>query len=82
MARFQSVGCFVIGSVKYRAGTIFASDAGSAIGTDVVWPGGLDSSKMSPALVPLDGTATTMKGASRFANTPVATIDGANSIHG
>ena len=82
MARFRSVGCFVFGSVKYRAGTVFASDSGSALAGDVVPPGGLTSAQMSPAFVPLDGTASTMMAGSRFANTPTTTIDGANSVHG
>ena len=74
MARFRSVGCFVFGPVKYRAGTIFVSDAGSALAGDVVPPGGLDSSKLSPNLVPIDGGGTTMMNASRFVGVPPSTV--------
>jgi hypothetical protein len=82
IARFRSVGCFIIGARKYPAGTTFADTVGNAIGNDVVWPGGLDSSKMSPALVPLDGGATTMMNGSRFSGVATRTIDGAHSIGG
>jgi hypothetical protein len=82
MARFRSVGCFVIGARKFKAGTIFADTVGNALAGDEVWPGGLTSAQMSPSLVPLDGTASTMMAGSRFANTPTTTIDGANSVHG
>lgn len=80
MARFRATGAVVIGSVKYKAGTVFADTVGSALAGDVVWPGGLNSTKMSPNLVPLDAAATSMVAGSRFANTQAITIDGANSI--
>jgi hypothetical protein len=79
MARFGSTVAFVVNHKRYQAGTTYADTPANAIGNDVVWVG-LSTSSMAPGLVPLDGTATTMKGASRFANTPIPTIDGANSI--
>lgn len=82
MARFRSVGCFVIGARKYKAGQTFADSAGNALAGDEVWPGGLTSAQMSPALVPLDGAATTMMNGSRFVGVAAPTIDGAHSIGG
>jgi hypothetical protein len=83
MARFRATGATVHGAVKYKAGTVFADTVGNALAGDVVWPGGgLDTSKMSPNLVPLDGAATTMMGNSRFAGVTPWPIDGAHSIGG
>jgi hypothetical protein len=82
MARFRATGAVVIGSVKYRAGQVFADTVGNALAGDVVWPGGLDTGKMSPNFVPLDGTATIMMANSRFAGVVPWGIDGAHSVHG
>jgi hypothetical protein len=80
MARFRATGAFVIGDKKYPAGTVFADAAGSALAGDVVWLGGLNSSKLSPGLVPLDAGAQAMMAASRFAGEASWRTDGANSI--
>ena len=79
MARFGSTVAFVIGHTKYRAGTTYADTSVNALPGDVVWVG-LSSSKMSPGLIPLDGSATSMKNASVYAGSRVPLIDGANSI--
>jgi hypothetical protein len=83
MARFRSIAAFVIGHARYKAGTTFADTQGNAVAGDVIWAGcGLFGS-MSPALVPLDGAATTVKNASVFANYAVpCTISGVNSVEG
>jgi hypothetical protein len=83
MARFRSVAAFVIGHARYKAGTTFADTSGNAVAGDVVWASMGSSASMSPALVPLDGAATTIKNGSVFANSPVpGTISGVNSIDG
>lgn len=80
MARFQTTAAFVMNHKSYKAGTIFADTQGNALAGDIVWIGTLNAAAMSPHLQPLDAGATTVKAASRFANSPVPTIDGVNSI--
>jgi hypothetical protein len=79
MARFRATGAVVIGAVKYEAGTTFADAAGSVQPGDVLWLG-LDKTKMSPNLVPLDAGAQSIMNASRFAGEPPWGSDGAGSI--
>jgi hypothetical protein len=79
MARFGSTVAFVVAGRKYKAGQTYADTVGSALVGDVVWVG-LDSTKMSPGLIPLDAGATSMIAGSRFAGTQSYRIDGANSI--
>ena len=79
MARFRANGAFVIGAVKYPAGTVFA-DASYAQAGDVVVPGGLTIKMLSPALVPLDDGARALYAASRFRGEPPWPADGASSI--
>jgi hypothetical protein len=79
MARFGSTVAFFIGHRKYRAGQTYADTKANAQVGDVVWTG-LDSTKMSPGLIPLDAGATAMMAGSRFANVQTPRIDGANSI--
>jgi hypothetical protein len=83
MARFRSSAAFVIGHARYKAGTTYADTVGNALAGDVVWASCGSSASMSPALIPLDGAATTIKNGSVFAGsvTP-ATISGVNSIDG
>jgi hypothetical protein len=81
MARFQSRVAFVVAGKRYKAGTIYADTVGNALAGDVVWAG-MSSSTMSPGLIALDGTATTMKGASPSSGLDVARPDGVNSIDG
>jgi hypothetical protein len=81
MARFRAQGAFVVNHIRYKAGQTFADTVGNAQAGDVVWAAVGSSSGMSPLLVPLDASATTVKNASRFANEPVpCTITGVNSI--
>ena len=80
MARFGSTVAFVVGGKRYKAGQTYCDTKANQVGNDVVWAG-MISVTMSPGLVPLDGTATTMKGGSVFAG-KTTQIDGANSIEG
>jgi hypothetical protein len=79
MARFRCTGAVVMGAVKYPAGTIFVDARGEAQPGDVWWEG-LDASKLSPNLVPLDALAVQMMGMSRFAGEPPWPASGAGSI--
>jgi hypothetical protein len=83
MARFGSTVAFVLNvngqHIKYKAGQTYADTKGNAIGSDVVWPDVANSASISPGLVPLDGTATTIYNASRFTGKSTR-IDGANSV--
>jgi hypothetical protein len=79
MARFGSTVAFVIGDRKYRAGQTYADTGASALPGDVVWVG-LNSTKLSPGLIPLDAGAVSMKAASVFAGIDFPRPDGANSI--
>jgi hypothetical protein len=79
MARFGSTASFVVNHKRYKAGQIYADTKANAVGSDVVWTG-MSSATMSPGLVPLDASATTMYNASRFAGVSPPTIDGVNSI--
>ena len=72
---------FVVGHVRYKAGTMFADSAANAVAGDVIWTG-MSSTTMSPGLIPIDGAATTMKNASPFAGNNFARPDGVNSIAG
>lgn len=80
MARFRATGAVIIADREYRAGQTFADGPGSVLPGDILWPGGLDSSKMSPNLVPLDAGAIGMMAASRFANEVPWPSCGASSI--
>jgi hypothetical protein len=79
MARFQSTAAFVVAGRRYKAGIIYADTVGSALAGDVVWVG-LDSTKMSPGLIPLDAGAASMKAASVFSGIDWPRPDGANSV--
>ena len=80
MARFGSTVAFVVGGHRYKAGTTFCDTKANQLAGDVIWAG-MSTTSMSPGLVPLDGTATTMKAGSVFAG-KTTNIDGANSISG
>jgi hypothetical protein len=67
--------------MRYEAGTTFADTKANALAGDIIWLG-LSSTKMSPGLIPLDGTAVAMKGASVFSGIDIPRPDGANSIEG
>jgi len=81
MARFGSTVAFVVNHVRYKAGQTYADTKGNAIGNDVVWASIASSASMSPGLVPLDGSATTIHNGSRFAGQSYR-IDGVNSVGG
>lgn len=80
MARFGSTVAFVVGGKRYKAGQTYCDTKANQVAGDVIWAG-MSSSTMSPGLVPLDGSATTMKGASVHSG-KTTRIDGANSIEG
>jgi hypothetical protein len=79
MARFRSTAAFVVAGRRYKAGQTYADAPGSVQAGDVLWVG-LDSSKMSPALIPLDAGAVSMKAASVFSGIDYPRPDGANSV--
>jgi len=81
MARWQGLAAFVIGNRKYKAGQTYADTTGNAQAGDVVYAPFGTAGGISPMLVPLDASATSLKNASRFAGQAVpCTITGANSI--
>jgi hypothetical protein len=80
MARFRSVRAFHRGQYKWRAGLTFADSQANAQPGDIVltW---LLSSSLPQGLVPLDGSGTTMKNSSAYANEIIpASITGVDSI--
>lgn len=83
MARFRSIGCIVIGAVKYPPGQVFADGPGSALPGDVVWspyPPGLTKDNVGLNLAPLDAGARSIVANSRFANEVPWPTCGASSI--
>jgi hypothetical protein len=81
MARFGSTQAFALdGHRRYKAGQTYADTVPNAIAGDVVWPAVGSAAGMSPGLVPLDASATTIMNASRFGGVPTLRIDGVNSI--
>jgi hypothetical protein len=80
MARFQLTKAFFLGTTRYRAGTTVADTVGNALPGDIVWTA-LSAATMPHFFSPIDGAATTMKAASRFASVPNGTaISGVDSI--
>jgi len=79
MARFGSTVAFVVGGKRHKAGQTYADTKANALAGDVIWAG-MSSSTMSPGLIPLDGSATSMKAASVYNGVQTNLIDGANSI--
>jgi hypothetical protein len=80
MARFYLMEAHVYGQVRLKAGTTIADTAGNAIAGDKVVTT-LSAATVTPGMKPLDAAATSMKGSSAYANTPVsATIPGNMSI--
>jgi hypothetical protein len=62
MARWRSLGAFVIGNRKYRAGQTYADTAVNALAGDVVYAQFGTSAGLSPLLVPLDSSAIALMG--------------------
>jgi hypothetical protein len=85
MARFRSTQSFYVDGAavgKVQAGRTIADSQANAQPGDVVWVG-LNSQSLPAGMVPLDSSATTMRNASQWANTPIsATILGVDSIGG
>lgn len=81
MARFRLASAHVIDGRKLKIGSTIADTQGNAVAGDYVWSG-LNAASLSYGLIPLDGAATTMLNASRFAGGPARISDGVNSIDG
>jgi hypothetical protein len=79
MARFGSTVAFVVDGKRHRAGMTYCDSKANQLAGDIIWTG-LSSSTMSPGLIPLDGSAVSMKAASVYSGVQTNLIDGANSI--
>jgi hypothetical protein len=79
MARFGSTVSFVVEGKRHKAGTTYCDTKANQLAGDIIWAG-MSSATMSPGLIPLDGTATSMKAASVYSGKQINLIDGANSI--
>jgi len=82
MARFRLTQSIFVKDTKYHGGEVVTDIQPPSVATDRVWLG-LSSATMAPGMVPLDGSATSMKAASAFANENVPNaILGVHSIDG
>jgi hypothetical protein len=80
MARFNLTAAHVFGATRVKAGRNIADTQGNAQPGDFVFTG-LSSSTVTADMVPLDGAATTMKNASRYASVAAKSyITGVDSI--
>jgi hypothetical protein len=79
MARFGSTVAFVVDGKRHKAGQTYCDSKANQLAGDIIWTG-MSSSTMSPGLVPLDGSAVSMKAASVYSGVQTNLIDGANSI--
>jgi hypothetical protein len=80
MARFYLMSAHVYGAVRLKAGTTIADTAGNALPGDKVITT-LSSTTVTPAMKPLDASATSMMNASPYSPSSVpCTITGAASI--
>jgi hypothetical protein len=79
MARFRLQQAFHFGSVRVRAGGTLADSQANAVGNDAVYTG-LNANSVPYGAVPLDGSATTMFNASRWAGTSPPQPSGVQSI--
>jgi len=80
VSRFQLTQAIALPQARFKAGDIVTDVQPAAVAGDRYWPG-LSAATMGPGMVPLDGSATTMKNASPFASEAVrAWITGADSI--
>jgi hypothetical protein len=76
MARFRTTASFysdAVGVGKVRAGKTVADSVANAQPGDVVWTG-LNAQSLPAGFTPLDASATSMRAASQWANTPVANV--------
>jgi hypothetical protein len=72
MARFRLMAAMQIGHFHYRIGTTLADSVGNALAGDKVWTG-MSAATLVPDMVPLDGAASTMLAASKYAGIPPRT---------
>jgi hypothetical protein len=79
MARFKLTQAFHFQQYRVKAGGTIADSAANSVAGDAVWTG-LNSNTLPPGAVPLDGSATTMKNASRFASEIPGAPSGRDSI--
>jgi hypothetical protein len=81
MARFKLTQAVAVSQYRFSADQIVADSQANAQPGDQIW-NGLTAAKMIPGMQPLDGSATTMKAASIYANEPTVTsITGVDSIN-
>jgi hypothetical protein len=85
MARFMTTSAFYVDGAavgRVRAGRTVADSQANAMPNDVVWTG-LNSQSLPQGMTPLDGSASSMRAASRWANTPIANVClGGDSVDG
>jgi len=68
--------------MKFTAGQVVTDTSPASVAADLYWPG-LTSATIAPGMVALDGSASTMKSASAFANEVIRTwITGVESVGG
>jgi hypothetical protein len=79
MARFRLSQAHSFGQVRLKAGRTIA-DPGNGIAGDFI-VNNLSAATVNPGMVPLDGSASAMLAASKFANTPSNPYaDGVSSV--
>jgi hypothetical protein len=80
MARFRLMKAIATGALRFHAGEVVTDTIPLTVATDRHWPG-LTASVMASGMVPLDGSASSMKAASVWAGEVLpATILGVDSI--
>jgi hypothetical protein len=79
MARFKMQAAFHFQDKRVKAGGTLADSLANAQAGDVVWTG-LTAATVPAGAVPLDGAATTMFNASRWAGTTWGAPSGRDSI--
>ena len=79
MARFKMQAAFHFGSMRVRAGQVLTDSSANAQSGDVVWTG-LTSATVPVGATPIDGSATTMFNASKYAGTTWGWASGRDSI--
>jgi len=82
MARFRVHKAFSTAQERFYAGQVVTDTIPLTVASDRYWPG-LNAATLPSGLVPLDGSATSMKAASVWASEVLpATILGVDSIGG
>ena len=72
MARFRLNAALQVGHFHYRIGTILADSNANALPGDKVWTG-MSAATLVADMIPLDGAASTMLAASKYAGIPPRT---------